>query len=153
MTTFRDNTENITKRDIKFLIGSFTVITIGTVLGMYIYNDVLKMHWSQRNTLYYNQINTTREHEHMSLKTKDVEEINFPKLELNIITSEYDDSNNTWRPTLKHTFYGNTENEILELVNSHRRTDTFFDASFSGIFKWKDGSIKLKNTVYDLINR
>lgn len=52
-----------------------------------------------------------------------------------------------WNPVLAHTFYGQTEEELENLVQAHRTTDSFFDASFNGIFKWKGTEIKLKNTV------
>lgn len=67
-----------------------------------------------------------------------------PKLKLEILTSEYYDNN--WNPVIMHTFYGDTEKELNDLVNSHRQTDTFFDASFIGTFKWKGSTLKLKNT-------
>ncbi len=143
-----DNTESITKRDIKFLIGSFIAITAGTVFGLYIYNDVLKMHWSRRNKPYYGQM--INKSQHMTPSIEYIEKEDYPKLKINITTSEYDDINKIWIPTLGHIFYANTEDEILSLVNAHRQTDSFFDASFSGIFKWKEGIIYLKNKVSDL---
>lgn len=147
----QDN-EDLTIRDLKYLLGSFAVITAATVIGLYIYNDVLKMHWTRRTEQYYGQMNSTSRYNYRSPETEHIENHKeyFPKLELEIITSEYDDENNIWRRTLGHTFYSDTEDEIIGLVNAHRQTDTFFDASFSGIFEWKGGTIKLKNTVYDL---
>lgn len=68
-----------------------------------------------------------------------------PKLSVSIVTSEF--YSNQWNPVLKHTFYGDTEEELESLIKAHKMTDTFFDASFKGIFKWKGTDIKLKNTV------
>ena len=56
MVIFGDNNESLTKRDIKFLLGSFTVIPVASVLGLYLYNDIFKMHWTRRNEQeYYGQ--------------------------------------------------------------------------------------------------
>ena len=58
MVIFGKDSEDLTKRDIKFLIGSFTVITAATVIGLYLYNDIFKMHWARRNSQeYYGQMN------------------------------------------------------------------------------------------------
>ena len=58
MVIFGKDSEDLTKRDIKFLIGSFTVITAATVIGLYLYNDIFKMHWTRRNSQeYYGQMN------------------------------------------------------------------------------------------------
>lgn len=67
------------------------------------------------------------------------------KLTVSIATSEF--YNNQFNLVLTHTFYGNNEEEIENLVQAHRITDSFFDASFKGIFKWKGTEIKLKNIV------
>ncbi len=75
--------------------------------------------------------------------------LNEPKLNLEITTFEYYD--NQWNPVLTHTFYGNTENEINQLIDAHRKTDSFFDASFTGEFKWKEGTIQLKNTISNIV--
>lgn len=65
------------------------------------------------------------------------------KLSVSITTCEYYD--NRWNPVLKHEFYGNTEEELENLIQAHRITDSFFDASYQGKFKWKGTEIKLKN--------
>lgn len=67
-----------------------------------------------------------------------------PKLTVSIITSEF--YNGTWTPVLKHTFYGESEEELADLINAHRSTDSFFRSSFEGVFKWKGSEIKLKNS-------
>ena len=58
----------------------------------------------------------------------------LPSHKLKIKTCEY--YNNKWNPVLIHTFLGNTEEEIAGLIDAHRQTDSFFDASFSGFFKY-----------------
>lgn len=67
------------------------------------------------------------------------------KLSVSITTNEF--YNNTWNPVLMHRFYGETEEELESLVQSHKVTDTFFSASFNGTFNWKGTKIELKNIV------
>jgi hypothetical protein len=55
-----------------------------------------------------------------------------PKLRLLITTYEFYDG--FWHPTVSHCFYGDTEEELYKIRNAHRKTDTFFDASFTGKF-------------------
>lgn len=75
---------------------------------------------------------------------KDTSDIS-KKLSISITTDEF--YNNMWNPVLMHRFYGETEEELENLVQSHKITDTFFSASFNGTFNWKGTEIKLKNTV------
>lgn len=56
-----------------------------------------------------------------------------PKLYLQITTYEFYDRK--WHATLTHTFYGNTEDELYKIRDAHRKTDTFFNGSFTGGFK------------------
>lgn len=67
-----------------------------------------------------------------------------PKLTVSITTSEF--YNGEWTPVLMHRFYGESEEELADLINAHRTTDAFFRASFDGIFNWKGSTIKLKNS-------
>lgn len=67
------------------------------------------------------------------------------KLKLKITTCEFYD--NKWNRVLNHTFYGNTEQEINDTIKAHRITDSFFDASFKGVFQWKGEEIELKNII------
>lgn len=67
-----------------------------------------------------------------------------PKLTVSITTSEF--YNGEWTPVLKHTFYGESEEELADLINAHRTTDVFFRSSFTGNFDWKGSTIKLKNS-------
>lgn len=55
-----------------------------------------------------------------------------PKLRLQITTYEF--YSNFWQPTVTHTFYGNTEEELQKIRDAHRKTDTFFNGSFTGKF-------------------
>lgn len=67
VTSSKEETENLTNRDIKFLIGSFTAMTTATVLALYIYNDIFKMHWSRRNSKeYYGQMNNQSKQLHQN---------------------------------------------------------------------------------------
>lgn len=68
-----------------------------------------------------------------------------PKPSVSIITNEF--YNNQWNPVLSHDFYANTNEELENLIQAHRKSDPFFDASFNGTFNWKGSKIELKNTV------
>ncbi len=39
------------------------------------------------------------------------------------------------RATVNHEFFGNTEDEARKVLEAHRKTDAFFDASFTGNFR------------------
>jgi hypothetical protein len=67
------------------------------------------------------------------------------KPSINIVTNEY--YNDSWNPILVHSFYGDNNEQIENLVAVHRMGDPFFDASFKGTFNWKGTDIKLKNTI------
>ena len=49
--------------------------------------------------------------------------------------------NGQWYKILSHIFYGNGQYEINQIIEAHRKTDSFFNASFDG--KWN--GIILKN--------
>lgn len=68
-----------------------------------------------------------------------------PKPSINIVTNEF--YNDTWNPVLMHSFYGDNNEEIENLVAVHRMSDPFFDSGFKGTFNWRGAEIKLKNTV------
>lgn len=70
-----------------------------------------------------------------------------PDLRFAVITYEIDEEKGEAIETIGHIFYGDNMEEIQGLIAAHRKTDTFFDGSFSG--QWKD--IKLKNEVLGLI--
>lgn len=70
-----------------------------------------------------------------------------PTLKFAIVTFELDEEKEEAIETIGHIFYGDTIEDIQGLIAAHRKTDTFFDGSFSG--QWKD--IKLKNEVLGLI--
>ncbi len=151
-------TEYLTHRDLKFLALSFTAITTATVLGLYIYYNIIKkeqtsqsllLHNSSYNSSYnspYNPLYNTPYNPQGVLKN--MTDIIKPELKLEIITCEYYD--NDWHETLKHTFYGNTEQDIEDIIDAHRQTDAFFDASFSGAFNWEGGTIILKNDISEI---
>lgn len=81
----------------------------------------------------------------------DSNNIESSSLELSITTCEFDDNTNTWIPVLTHTFHGNSEEEIANLIDAHKETDSFFRASFEGVFSWKGGSIKLRNVESNIL--
>jgi uncharacterized protein YpbB len=51
-----------------------------------------------------------------------------------------------WEATISHTFHGKSQQEIFDLIESHKSTDTFFAASFTGTFYYYSGVIYLKNS-------
>ncbi len=58
--------------------------------------------------------------------------IDKPKLTLQITTYEF--YSGSWHPTLTHTFYGETRDELHKIRDAHRKTDSFFNGSFTGKF-------------------
>lgn len=67
-----------------------------------------------------------------------------PKLMLTISTYELRDDK--YIATLTHTFYADTQQDLFSLMEAHKTTDSFFRASFEGVFKWKEGVIVLRNS-------
>lgn len=124
----------------KFFSYQFLVITAATVVGLYIYHNIIKNQQTQ-------QLYQPRKLNKMSLDNI----IMSPKYMLDITTCELDETNKQWIPTLTHRFYGNSQEEIDSLIDSHRKTDSFFNASFEGLFIWKDGEIQLKNVESKLM--
>lgn len=53
----------------------------------------------------------------------------------------YELINGNWHIVLSHVFYGNGQYEINQIIEAHRKTDSFFNASFDG--EWN--GIILKN--------
>lgn len=53
---------------------------------------------------------------------------------------------NRWIGTTSHTFHGSTQEEIFDLIEAHKSVDTFFAASFHGVFYYHLGAIRLKNS-------
>ena len=68
-----------------------------------------------------------------------------PKPAVSIITNEF--YNNEWNPILVHRFYANSEEELENSIQVHKMSDSFFAASFDGVFNWKGTEIKLNNTI------
>lgn len=75
-----------------------------------------------------------------------------PKLALEIITSEYNPDIDNYEPVLGHRFYGDSEKDLYALIESHKKTDKFFKASFEGIFMWRGSEILLRNEVIGPVN-
>lgn len=119
-----------------FILGFFTSVVAG-VITLWIYYNYIQVKTSQI------AIN-----EYTKRLDKKINTLNEQKLKLEITTSEY--YNNQWNPILTHIFYGNNNDEIDQLIKAHRKTDVFFDASFTGEFKWNEGTIRLKNIISDV---
>lgn len=89
--------------------------------------------------------NTILEENIYDINIKDISTSDVSKkLSVSITTNEFYD--NMWNPVLTHKLYANSEEELENLVQVHRMTDAFFDASFKGVFNWKGTDIKLKNS-------
>lgn len=82
------------------------------------------------------------------MNIKDVSDVS-KRLSVSITTDEF--YNGDWNPVLTHTFYGQNEEELENLVQTHINTDSFFAASFKGLFNWKGTEIKLKNSEPKLL--
>lgn len=67
------------------------------------------------------------------------------KVTLKITTYEKIASN-TWKESVTHEFHGDTIEEAHAVLTAHKLTDTFFNASFIGVFSFKGGIIYLKNS-------
>ena len=77
-----------------------------------------------------------------------------PPVMLMITTYELtEDSNKNpiWKATVSHIFSGETVERVHQIADAHKKTDTFFAASFEGVFPWKDGNIYLKNSESQII--
>lgn len=77
-----------------------------------------------------------------------------PPVNLAITTYELaEDSNNNpiWKATVTHIFSGETIERVHQIVDAHKNTDTFFEASFKGVFPWKGEYIYLKNSEIEII--
>lgn len=57
----------------------------------------------------------------------------IPPVTLTITTYELVEG--VLRATVNHEFFGNTEDEARKVLEAHRKTDAFFDASFKGNFR------------------
>lgn len=71
-----------------------------------------------------------------------MEEYKFSPIRIIVDTYEFYD--NKWNLTLTHKFYGKSKEEAKKILDRHRKTDIFFDKSFTGEFE----GIKLKNETY-----
>lgn len=127
---------NLSQETKGFLVGFVATVAAG-IVTMYIFYNYMQDKSAQIAVREYQK----------RMDGKGFNMLNSSKLKLDITTYEY--YNDQWNPVLTHTFYGNTEEEISQLITSHRSTDSFFDASFNGEFKWKEGIIKLKNEISD----
>lgn len=74
------------------------------------------------------------------------EEYTIPELMLTITTYEKQPDSNKYMATVTHAFHASDQKTLFAILDAHRMTDVFFDASFRGVFQWKDGIIILKNS-------
>lgn len=51
-----------------------------------------------------------------------------------------------WKATVTHIFHADNVQRAYQIMESHKQTDSFFRASFEGIFPWKGGEIILRNS-------
>ncbi len=69
---------------------------------------------------------------------------NLPPLQLTITT--YELMGNKYDAVVSHTFHGNTQQELFDLIECHKMIDPFFAASFKGMFHYQRGIIYLRNS-------
>ncbi len=67
-----------------------------------------------------------------------------PSLMLSVTT--YELRGDKYIATLTHIFHANTQQELFEIMEAHKTTDSLFRASFEGIFKWKKTITILHNS-------
>lgn len=67
--------------------------------------------------------------------------INYRIPSLQKIITTYEFSNDQWVVVVTHTFFADTQQELFQIIDAHRKSDEFFDASFKGEYK----GIKLLN--------
>ncbi len=90
------------------------------------------------------------------MQAKTPEPTGYIQPPVNLIISTYElaedaDNNPIWKATLTHVFTGETIERVHEIAEAHKKTDTFFAASFDGVFKWKGGEIYLKNSEPQIV--
>ena len=83
------------------------------------------------------------------------EEYRVPPIDLTVTTYELSEKNRLvtqeenpyeWLAAVTHVFHGDTIERVYQIMNAHKDTDSFFKASFGGVFPWKGGEIILKNS-------
>lgn len=77
-----------------------------------------------------------------------------PPVTLIITTYELaEDSNKNpiWKATVTHVFSGETVERVRQISEAHKLTDSFYKASFEGVFPWKGGNIYLKNSEPQIV--
>jgi hypothetical protein len=86
----------------------------------------------------------------------DPEAYTQPPVNLVITTyqlAEDDHKNQIWKAAVTHVFSGETVERVHQITDAHKKTDTFFAASFRGIFPSKDGDIYLKNSEQEIVKK
>lgn len=68
----------------------------------------------------------------------------IPKTSLTVTTYEFD--GREWTAAVTHVFHGDSREEVLAILEAHKKTDAFFAGSFTGNFR----GIRLKNSEQKL---
>lgn len=72
------------------------------------------------------------------------EEYIIPELMVTVTT--YELLGNRWEATVSHSFHAHDQETLFRLIEAHKSTDTYFRASFEGIFHYHGGLIYLRNS-------
>lgn len=72
------------------------------------------------------------------------EEYIIPELMVTVTT--YELLGNRWVASVSHSFHANDQETLYRLIEAHTTTDSYFRASFDGIFYYHGGTIYLKNS-------
>lgn len=65
---------------------------------------------------------------------------------LMITVTTYELMGDKWIATLSHSFHASDQDTLFRLIEAHRTTDSYFNASFNGFFPYKEGIIYLRNS-------
>lgn len=77
------------------------------------------------------------------VNTKEEEYI-IPPLQLTITT--YELIEDKWIASVSHTFHASNQETLFRLIEAHKTTDSYFKASFDGVFNYHGGTIYLINS-------
>jgi len=66
--------------------------------------------------------------------------------ELMVTVTAYELLGNRWEATVSHSFHAHDQETLFRLIEVHKSTDSYFKASFDGIFNYHGGTIYLRNS-------
>lgn len=72
------------------------------------------------------------------------EQFEIPPLMVTI--TSYELMGDKWVATISHSFHGNDQETLFKLIEAHQHTDSYFRASFDGVFNYHGGVIYLRNS-------